>query len=189
MVSDEEQGPPAEELRGRLARLLEMLRAMAGERNGVAAWFASWLPLMGALQNLAVTAGKLLWRARQLADEEHDGSLLDDEALGELRERFAALVAAFPDASVFFFGIDNVDTLIGDVLADGDARGMVAQLAGAVDARLNEVFARLIEWGLEDGAPELSLQRLETFVRGLEKLLQEVLDRWVLPRLYDGLNE
>ncbi len=187
-MSDEEQEQPPANAGPHLAtsfgRVVELLRSMVGEREGVAAWIASWMPLVSALKGLALTAAKVLWQARKLATD-GDVRLVDDDALAELRDRFDELVETFPDATAFFFGLDNVDTLVGDVLDDGEARGTVMRFARAVEQRMNEVIGRLVEWGLEDGAHEINLERLEAFVRGLEGLLQDVLDRWVLPRLYD----
>lgn len=181
--------PADEDVQTSLRRVIGVLKQAVVGRADIAGWFASLLPLIAAVQSLAMTSGKLLWRARKLAGDGGDARVLDDEALAELRAQFDELVEAFPEATAFFFGIDNVDTVVGEVLADTDARAVVVRFGRVVEARMNQMLGQLVDWGLEDGAPDLSVERLEAFLRGLEKLMQEVLDRWVLPRLYGNFDE
>lgn len=174
------------------SRMLGALRERAEAGPAAVRWLSSWQPLVAALQSLGMTVGKLIWRARQAHTSDQstgdDSPLIDDEARDEIDARFRALREAFPDASEIFFGVDEIDRLIGETLENPTAREAVMSFARLVEARISAVIAQLVEWGLADDGPDLSLERLEGFVRGLEALLQEVLDRWVLPRLFEDFD-
>ncbi len=184
--------PEDSDVASAFSRMLAALRERAEAGPAAVRWLAAWQPLVAALQSLGVTVGKLIWRARQaqMSDQPNgdDSPLIDDEAREEIDARLRALREAFPDASEIFFGVDEIDRLIGETLENAQAREAVVSFARLIEARVSAVIAQLVEWGLAGDGPDLSLERLEGFVRGLEALLQEVLDRWVLPRLFDDLD-
>ncbi|MFP4599215.1 MAG: hypothetical protein ACLFVJ_13235 [Persicimonas sp.] len=184
--------PEDSDVASAFGRMLGALRERAEAGPAAVRWLAAWQPLVAALHSLGVTVGKLIWRARQahISDRAHgdDRPLIDDEARDEIDARFRALREAFPDAAELFFGVDEIDRLIGETLENPKARETVTSFARLIEARVSAVSARLVGWGLAEEGPELSLERLEGFVRGLEALLQEVLDRWVLPRLFEDLD-
>jgi hypothetical protein len=187
---DSADGEPVEaDIGASFRRMVSVLKDTVASREEITSWIGSWLPLFGALQSLAVTTAKLLWRAKEAASSAGDEPLLDDEAVADVEARFDELVEAFPQASEFFFGFEHVDSLVRETLTDADTRGAVAGFAVAVEARLNGLIGRLVQWGLDDDAGELSLERLEAFVRGLEGLLEQILNRWILPKLYGDLEE
>lgn len=116
-----------------------------------------------------------------------DEPLFDVDWLdGDVSERLRQLLEASPDLGELFFKIDAIDRMIeGALRADetGDD-GPTGAIVRRVEARLNAVVERLVEWGLSDDGPELDVEHLEAMISGLESMLQEVLDRWVLPTLY-----
>ncbi|QDG51449.1 hypothetical protein FIV42_12050 [Persicimonas caeni] len=181
--------PAEEDVQTSFVRMLAVLKQVVASRDEIVGFVATWLPLLGALKSLGTTAAKFGWRARQLVAAPGEEAFFDEEIVAEFREQFDELVDAFPEASALFFGVDNLDNLVRETAQDEEARAVVARFGRVVEAKMNALIGRLVEWGLEEGAPELSVEKLEGFVRGLEALLQEVLDRWVLPNVYGRFDE
>ncbi len=178
-----------EDLRTSFERMLEVLQQTVTSHDEIIGWIAAWLPLVDAVKSLAMTSGKLAVGARHALQELDAQRLLDGESLADFQEQFHELVEAFPEASALFFGVENIDNLVRETIQDEEARAVVVNFGQVVEAKMNGLIGRLVEWGLEDGAPELSVEKLEGFVRGLEALLQEVLDRWVLPPIYGRFED
>jgi hypothetical protein len=197
LIGDEESDdfePDEVDVKTSFERMLSVLKKTAANREEITGWIAAWLPLVVALKSLAATATKLVWRARQLVDrrsgDEADGdAVFDQEMRDEIQADFAELVDAFPEASALFFGVDDLDSVVRETLQDEDAQAVVARFASAVEAKMNGLIIGVVEWALEDGGPELSVEKLEAFVSGLEKLLEEVMERWVLPQVYGKFDE
>jgi hypothetical protein len=182
--------PADEDVQTSFARMIGVLQKTAASREEISNWMAAWLPLIVALKGLASTAVKLAWRARQLVDRDSDEPIFDREMLDKIQADFGELTEVFPEASALFFGVDDIDEVVRETLKNDDARAVVARFGRVVEAKMGELITRLVEWGLEDGgAPGLSVERLEGFVHGLERLLQEVMERWVLPRVYEKFDE
>jgi hypothetical protein len=181
--------PAEEDVQTSFVRMLAVLKQVVASRDEIVGFVATWMPLLGALKSLGTTAAKFGWRARQLVAAPGEEAFFDEEIVAEFREQFDELVDAFPEASALFFGVDNLDNLVRETAQDEEARAVAARFGRVVEAKMNGLIGRLVEWGLEEGGPELSVEKLEGFVRGLEALLQEVLDRWVLPNVYGRFDE
>jgi hypothetical protein len=188
--SDEELGVSA-----RLGRVFGALQQALAGREGAASWLSAGLSLLGALQKLGGTVARLIRHARRVAKENAAAGpdaaraeLVDAEILEEIREQFRDLLDGFPEAGDLFFGVDELDDFMRELIS-GDApnsllRGL-EQLGEFLETRMNRLVGRLIDYGFEEHAQTLSIERLEEFIRGTESLLQEVLDRWVIPEIYD----
>lgn len=167
-------------------------------RDEAKKWAQTAVALIAALHKLGRTAAKLLVKAAQLArDDRHADApatpVLDPEAWADLRAQFDELMQLFPDAGALFFGVDALDEMLREVFdADGQHALMPAieALAKLVDTRMSALLARVIDWGVEDRSARLMIDRLEVekleaYVRGLENLLQDLLDRLVFSRIFD----
>ena len=181
--------PVEEDVETSFERMIGVLGQVVANRDEITSWIAAWLPLIAAIKSLAATVAKLGFRTRQALGSEDNEALFAEEVLGELQEQFAQLLETFPDASAFFFGVENFDNLVRETVQDEEARAAVGRFGKVVEAKMNALIGRLLDWGLEDGGPELSVERLEAFVRGLEAVLQGALDRWVLPKLYGRFDD
>lgn len=171
-------------------------------RDEAKKWAQTAFVLLVALQKLGRTAARLLFKAGQLAREDlrgesPDEQALDDEAWADLRAQFVDLIELFPDAGEWFFGVDALDELLREVF-DADVQHRlvpaVEAIAKMVDAHVSALLARVIEWGVEDRSARLMIERsevekLEAYVRGLENLLQSLLDRLVFSRLFDAADD
>lgn len=181
--------PADEDMQKSFSRMLAVLKRVVASGDEITGFVATWLPLLGALKNLGLTAAAFGMRVRQVIAAPGDDPLFDETTVADLRAGFDDLVDAFPEASALFFGVDNLDNLVREASQDEEARAVVARFGQVVEAKMNGLIGRLVDWGLEEGGPELSVERLEAFVHGLEALLQEVMERWVLPKVYGRFDD
>jgi len=182
-----------------LPRLFSAFEQARASGKNASKWLADALSLLAALQKLGQILAQLITRARRIAQQNLAGenippeTLLDAETISEIKEQFQALIDEFPDAGELFFGMDKVDEIMSQFF-DGSAShsltGAVGEFAGFLDTQITGFIARLIDWVFDDGATGFGgeaakFKRVEEFIRALENLMQEVLDRWVLPGFYD----
>lgn len=182
-----------------LPRFLSAFEQVRASGKNASQWVAEGLSMLAALQKLGRTLTKLAGHARRAAkhnraqDNTAPEQLIDADILDDIREQFQELIDQFPDAGELFFGVDTLDDFTVK-LFDGSANptllGAFGELGGFLDAQLSGFVERLIDWAFDDGiagfrAEDPQFKRLEEFLRGLENLTQEVLDRWVLPGIYN----
>lgn len=194
-----QKGARADAVSAHLPRLLSAFEKARVSQKNASRWLADALSLLAALQKFGHLLTRLIARARRSAQQNLAGedsppeALLDAETVDEIRQQFQALIDQFPDAGELIFGLDKVDKMVGQLM-DGSApqslQRAVGELAGFLDTQIAEFMARLVDWVLDDDAAGFQgeatkFQRLEEFIRALETLMQEVLDRWVLPGFYD----
>lgn len=171
-------------IEARFVELIEAVRVRLKEGPEFLAWLGAWTPVVEAIGRLAKTAAELARRIPQ-ASAANDRPLFDERVRAEIAAELRALIDEFPDVGAIFFDVEYLDEMIERALDDEVARSAGGDLVEAVEVRIGEGIGRLIEWGLEADGPKFSVERLEAFIDGLEKLLDEILERWILPALQD----
>lgn len=191
--------PKSDAIFARLPRILSALEQARASGKNASKWVADALSMLAALQKLGRTLTLLVSHARDAAkhNRAHEGAaheqLIDADTLDEIRAQFQELIDQFPDAGELFFGVDALDDFTRkffDGSASPELLGAVGELGGFLDAQLSGFVERLIDWAFDEGiagfrSEDRQFERLEEFFRGLENLTQEVLDRWVLPGIYN----
>ena len=189
-MTDQQQESPEEtdtppSIAGGLSRLLQLVWSKVQEREEVARWFAQWVPLLESLQSLGMTLGSVLLAVRARATET-EAPYLDDEELAQLKMQLTQVFESSPDAAELIFGLENIDVAIEEIIADDESRSAAASNLGGLEQRLDGVVQRLITWMSDEGKPPVTLEQLQAFVEQLERVLQEAIDRWVLPNIIDS---
>lgn len=173
-------------------------RARASGKNA-ATWLSDAMSLFGALQKLGRTLTELIAAGRRAAvhNRTHDigdhKHLVDVEIVDEIIQQLQGLIDVSPDAGELFFGAEKLDGFMDDFFVDSSNPSLFSvleELGEFLDTRLSKFIERLFDIVFEDEmaghrGQASRFERVEEFIRGLEHLLQEALDRWVLPGLYD----
>lgn len=167
-----------------LTRLFDVIWSKIRERGEAVRWFEQWVPLLDQLQSFGMTLASVMMGIKARA-ESRETPYLDDEELEQLRLQITEIFEASPDAAELIFGLDNVDDAIGDIFADEQSRAAVGDIVGGLERRMDGVIQRLIDWGLGREEPQMTPEQLQAVLEQVERVLQEAIDRWVLPRLMD----
>jgi hypothetical protein len=168
-----------------LSRLLEIIWAKVQRRDEVADWFSQWVPLMESLQSLVMTLGSVAMAVRARAGK-RDEPYLDTEELEQLKAELVEVFEASPNAAELIFGLENIDVAIQEIVEDEESRDAAARIFAGLEARLDGVIQRLITWVTDEGEPPVTIEQLQTFLEQIERVLQEAIDRWLLPTIMDS---
>ncbi|MFW5966844.1 MAG: hypothetical protein ACOCV2_04960 [Persicimonas sp.] len=189
MPSDEPHNPDGIDgdtgrIEMRFFELIEAVRARLEDGPDFLAWLGAWSSVLEAFGRLAETAVELGMRIPQ-ASVQSDQPLFDEQVRAEIAVELRDLVDEFPDVGAFFFEVEHLDEMVERALDDDVTRSAAGELVEAVEVRIGQGIGRLIEWGLDADGPQFRVERLEAFIDGLEKLLDEILERWIMPALQD----
>lgn len=194
-----EESPQPEGVAAHLPRLFRAFEQARASGKSASTWLVDGLSLLGALHKLGRTLTQLANHARRAAAQNRAQEnavaqpLLDADIINDIREQFQDLIDQFPDAGELFFGVDKLDDFIAELFVgstDISLLGAFGDLGDFLDAKLSGFVERLIDWAFDQEESGLhaknpKFKRIEEFIHGLENLMQEVLDRWVLPGIYD----
>lgn len=168
-----------------LSQLAAVVWGKVQQRDELSEWFSQWVPLLSSLQDLGMTLTSVALGIRKRLDDE-DQPYLSDEELAELERQLTEIFEAFPNAAEVIFGLENVDAAIEDILSDEESRSAAANIFAGLERRLDGIIQRVISWLAGDGGPDVTPEQLQAFVEKVERLLQEVIERWVLPAVIDA---
>lgn len=168
-----------------LSQLLEVIWGKVQEREEVARWFSQWVPLLASLQELGMTLASVAMAVRARVDEREE-PYLDDEELEHLKMRLVEILEASPDAAELIFGLENVDEAIEDILEDEESRSAVATILGGLERQFDGVIQRLVAWATGAETPDITPDQVRAFLDQVQDVLQEAVDRWLLPMIIDS---
>ncbi|MGM0558218.1 MAG: hypothetical protein ACQEVA_17670 [Myxococcota bacterium] len=168
-----------------LTRLLEVVWAKVQARDEVARWFSQWVPLLDSLQSLGMTITSVVMGVKARVDE-RDAPYLDDEEIEQLKIQLTEIFESSPDAAELIFGLENIDVAIQDIIEDDQSRTAVGEIFNGLERRLDGVIQRLISWGIGEEEPDVTPEQLRVFLGKVEAVLQEAIDRWLMPYIIDS---
>ena len=162
----------------RFESLVAAVSAVAAQRESLTDWLMTWLPAGMAVQKLGMTLGRLLLSLSSAIKGSAEPDVFRDEVLKTLREDFEDVVEAFPDASQWLLGVDELDRLIRAVIEDPSARATVTEVGTALTQLLDDVIARMLEVILRDGeSRSVDVLGMTHWIENLEAIIQSALDR------------
>lgn len=191
---------PAEDaLGGAFAQFFELLSTLEDSSGQAAEWAGRAWTILRALQKLARTLARLLYRLKGLIGQRDPAlkdpaqPLISDEDWRTLQAQLDELLASFPDAGELFFGFSALDEMSEELFAGEGSAASLRQLerfAQHIDLRVRALMTRLFgrifdAKHAKNAAEGFDLAQIEPFLRALESLLQEILDRWVIARAFD----
>lgn len=144
-----------------------------------------WSPLIRALIRLGRSALTLTGELRRRA-QRGDTPIWRDELLAELRQKLHEVVDASPELTDFFFDLDHVDAIITSVLRDDDSRDALNTALQSAEAHLDRGLQRLIAAALDPDHADLRSDQLLDFISSIESILEEAIERWLIPTVLDA---
>jgi hypothetical protein len=168
-----------------LTRLLEVIWAKVQARDEVANWFSQWVPLLDSLQSLGMTLTTVAMGIKARV-EKQDEPFLEDVELEQLKTQLAEVFESSPNAAELIFGLENIDVAVQDIIEDEESRSAVGAISEGLEHRLDGVIQRLIDWGIGAETPDVTPEQLRAFLEKVEAVLQEAIDRWLMPHIIDS---
>lgn len=149
-------------------------------------WLMRWLPAVLAAQSLARSLASLAVAARRdwEADTGKDAPPQQElaQALEELQEQVRGLVEAFPDASHWFFGAEQLDGLVRELAMRPEGQAGLKWALETIEARIGAGIARLVDLALSPQSPVgPSPQEMRRFFEQAEVVVDWAMKQWFWP--------
>lgn len=164
-------GGVVEQLREPVVEGLERLDAAASEGD---TRMRRWLPVLQSARRV----GRHLWQlglcALFVGDDRDVRAILE-----ELAAETAALVAAFPNIADVYEDVDDLDRWVDATLDKSGVDDALFRYLARLREFVDRLVERVVEHVFDSDDAEMSPERLERFLEGLDRILRGVMERWL----------
>lgn len=185
---DEETTAGLGEARARLDELIARLKDLLGQSEETMAWFAMWMPVIGAAGRLATTFGRVGLQLKAVATG-GAGPVWTEEDRAHVAAELASIAADFPDVAEVIFGLQHIDSMIDALMADEGARKAASKTLEAITSLVDGLITRLIDIAIGERQTDVGPDRVVEFIDRFEDSIETLLNPWVQRALGVSMSE